>query len=310
MKDVHDLASFDLNLLLALDHLVHTGSVTQAAGRMGVTQSAMSHTLRRLRTLFDDPLLVRTGSTMSPTPRAEALAIPIRAALAQLERALHEPEGFHPGRSTRAFRITAPDLFDLLMLPRIWSAFAQEAPGVRLASVPAPAAIHAALASGDLDLAVVPVQPELEGVGHAEILRRSLFRDRMCAWVREGHPSAGGLPLDAYLSAAHVLVSPTGRGPGVVDHVLAQRGLRRRVVVRVPHFATAVAMVRSSDLVLTGPASLEALDAPLVGLDLPFEVPEHGIALAWHRRVGADAGHRWLRERLTAIATMHIATDP
>jgi DNA-binding transcriptional LysR family regulator len=303
MNTLHSLVDLDLNLLVAFVHLAETRSVTRTAERMHVTQSAMSHALRRLREQLDDPLLVRTGATMSLTPRAEALVGPVQAILNDLARVVSEPDGFEPARACRTFRITAPDLFDLLLLGPIWRAIHAVAPGVTLTSSPVSGALDDALAAGTLDLAVVPVQPELPSSETAQILRRTLFRDHMMAFVRPGHALSGGFDLEAFLEARHVLVSPTGSGPGVVDVALSRSGHERQIAVRVPHFASAVELVRGSDLVLCAPASLAKLpSARLTAIELPFDVPGHGVAIAWHRRFTADPGHRWLRDCFAEVS--------
>lgn len=302
MNDSHELAGVDLNLLVALDCLTETRSVTRAAERLGVTQSAMSHTLRRLRALFDDPLMVRVGAGMALTPRAEALVVPVRAALRTLGRVLVEPEDFDPGSAVRTFRICAPDLFETLLLPRLWAQLSAAAPGVDLVVVPAPLDRDRALATGELDVAIVPVQGDEPARGGAESLRRTLFRDEMRCFLRRGHPLAAELDLDGFCVAGHVMVSPSGRGPGVVDRVLARVGRERRVAVRVPSFASALSVVGGSDLVLTGPSSLERVcGAGIVAADAPVPVPGHGVAMVWHRRFGGERGHTWFRGQLLEL---------
>lgn len=311
MNDVHDagdrLGRIDLNLLLALDVLMRTRNVTRAARHLGITQSAMSHCLRRLRDVFDDPLLVRGRGGMVATPRAEALADPLRGALLGLSRAIEEPRDFDPATSERSFRLASPDLFDALVFPGLLARIARLAPGVTLTAAPGLDELPARLESGDLDLGIVAVLvgERAEPMAAAltpELRMRSLLRDDFRAFVRRRHPAISDrrLSAKAFAKLDHVLVSPTGRGQGVVDHVLAERGLQRRIAFRAPHFATAIAVARETDLVLVAPGSLRIRAGRwgLCELPLALTLPEHAVNMAWHARLDADPGHRWLRQQL------------
>lgn len=311
MHSVRALRQVDLNLFVAFDALVQERSVTKAAARVGVTQPAMSHTLNRLRDLFDDPLLVRGRGGMMLTPRAEALALPLRSGLLSLQRALDEPAAFDPKRSRRLFRIVSPDLFDVLALPTLLHRIGKRAPHVDVAVLPTWSQLHDQLETGDVDLAILPVLVGADSVDEAgamphDLMRRVLFHDRLCCFVRRGHPAVDGrgrLSLRAYTSLSHVLVSPGGGGPGVVDEALAARGLQRRVAVRVPQFSSALAILPKSDLMLTGPWSLGAVASakPLVRLRAPLALPQHAITMVWHPRFSEEPGHRWLRELLVEV---------
>lgn len=311
MSSVHDdvlaLRDVDLDLLVYLDVLLRTGSVTGAAREIGVSQSAMSHALRRLRDRFGDPLFVRVGSRMAPTPLAEDLAQPLRAALLDLQRVLASPASFEAASSARTFRVACPDLVELVLMPRLVARLGEEAPGVQLVVQPVMQAGQAGrLSSGELDLAVVPVLAGRPLAASGELVQRTLFRDRFSSFLRSGHPLAagGGPSLEAWIEWPHLLVSPSGRGPGLVDSALAERGLARHVALRVPGFGTAAALVAASDLILTAPAALARVCEPLgvVERALPLPLPEHGVVLLWHRRFGSDPGHRWLRRIFEEVA--------
>jgi DNA-binding transcriptional LysR family regulator len=309
--DVPNLHGIDLNLLVALDALTCERSVTRAAERAGVTQSAMSHTLRRLRELFDDPLLVRGRGRMVLTPRAEALAVPLRGGLLSLARTLAQPEPFEPGRARRTFRLVSPDLFDVLVLPALLRSVGKEAPGINLAVVPSPPSLNDSLETGEVDLAVYPVllDPQPFDLGtsvDSHLRQRTLFRDSFRCYVRHDHKAASGrrkLSLERYVDLRHILVSPGGQGPGVVDRVLQARGLERRIALRVPHFSTALAILAESDLVLTAPASLThyPYTAKLASIPTPIGLPEHAITMLWHPRFTEDPAHRWFRELLVEV---------
>lgn len=305
-----ELHRIDLNLLVALDALARERSVTRAAERAGVSQSAMSHTLRRLREVFNDPLLVRGRGGMVLTPRAEALAIPLRSGLVSLARALTEPHPFKPELATRAFRIVSPDLFDVLVLPELLRRFGREAPAVDLAIVPTPTRLADSLETGEVDLAIFPVllgaEPfELGSHVDAELQRRTLFRDSFRCFLRSDHPALGArrFTLQAYAALSHILVSPGGEGPGVVDRVLQGHDLKRRIALRVPHFSSALEIAAQSDLVLTAPSSLSECPSAssLVCRAAPLELPEHAVTMLWHPRFTEDPAHRWLRDLMVDV---------
>ena len=305
------LRHIDVNLLVALDLLTRERSVTRAAEQAGVTQSAMSHTLRRLRELFDDPLLVRGRGGMVLTPRAEALAVPLRGGLTSLARAVAQPDPFDPRNARRAFRIVSPDLFDVLVLPDLLRRLGAEAPGIDLAVVPMPSSLNDSLETGEIDLAVHPVlldpQPfELGTKVDPHLQARTLFRDSLRCFVRHDHAlqqEGRKLSLRAYTKLRHILVSPSGRGSGVVDRVLEARGLERRIALRVPSFSAALAIVAESDLVLTAPASLEqhVSASALSSHAPPLPLPKHAVTMLWHPRFTEDAPHRWLRDLLVEV---------
>lgn len=305
MNSIHDdvlaLRQIDLDLLVCLDVLLRTGSVTGAAREIGLTQSAMSHALRRLRERFGDPLFVRVGSRMAPTPLAEGMAAPLRAALLELHRVVAAPGSFVAADSRRTFRVACPDLVELLLMPWITRHLEEAAPGVELVLQPVLQESRGGLlSSGDLDLAVVPVLAGRPLGRSGELVQRSLFRDTFSSFLREGHPllAEGALSVESWAAQRHLLVSPAGRGPGLVDAALAEQGLARHVALRIPGFGTAPALVAATDLVLTAPSSLGRLCEPLgiAQRPVPVPLPEHGVALLWHRRFGSDPGHRWLRE--------------
>jgi DNA-binding transcriptional LysR family regulator len=328
MNSVHGelerLVGVDLNLLVAFDALARERHVTRAATRLGVTQSAMSHALNRLRSTLNDPLLVRGRGGMMLTPRAEALVVPLRAGLASLGRALSDPARFEPKHARRSFRIASPDLFDVLAIPHLLERVRREAPGVDVVIQPlAERGLLEQLETGELDVAVVPrvdrprgAEPEVAPVG---LLQRRLFRDRFLCLLRADHPAlsparrgrgakgtASKLSLTAFTELSHVLVSPSGEGPGFVDQLLAERGLRRRVALRIPHFYSALAIVARSDLVVTAPNALGYLaraDLGITAVECPLPLPKHSVNLVWHERYSKDPAHGWLRQHVIDLAS-------
>lgn len=311
------LAGIDLNLIVAFDALAHERSVTLAAQRIGITQSAMSHALRRLRSLTGDPLLVRGQSGMVLTPRAEQLAIPVRSGLVTLGRALSGPV-FEPRAARRAFRIATPDLFDIVVIPTLLERVRREAPGVDLAIVPLdPRRLPVLLETGDVDAAIVPrfeqlaVQP-IALHDTPGLVRRVLFRDEYTCLMRADHPAlrrgkkrAAKLTLEAYAALDHLAVSPGGDGRGIIDRELDKHGLMRRIALRIPAFYTALEMVRRSDLILTAPATLARFapaDGSVASFGPPVSIPKHALNLMWHERFTQDLGQKWLRELVTQVS--------
>jgi DNA-binding transcriptional LysR family regulator len=311
---LEELAALDLNLLVAFDALARERSVTAAARRLGVTQSAVSHALRRLRGLLGDELFVRGQGGMLLTPRAQALVTPLRSGLVTLGRALKQPAEFDPGTAQRAFRIASPDLFDVLVIPRLLERIRKLAPGVDLSIVPvAPGgSVAERLETGEVDVAVAPrFDTELPGQGQLSasgLVRSALFRDVFVCLVRADHPALparGKLTLDAYAQLSHLLVAPRGEGRGYIDEALAKVGHTRRIALRIPHFYSALGIVEKSDLILTAPSALARIDGParaVRALAPPLALPTHTVNLIWHERFTKEPGQRWLREQLAESA--------
>ncbi|WP_428263878.1 LysR family transcriptional regulator [Haliangium sp.] len=306
------LTEMNLNLLLALDALLAERSVSAAARRVGVSQPAMSQSLRQLRDLMGDELLVRDRNAMVLTPGAERLAVPLRQALVGLQRALDGEVDFDPARSRRRFVIAAGDHVAVTLLPPLLEHISRAAAGVDIELRPILARrLSADLATGDVDLAIAAYVDAGE-----ELVQQRLYRSRFACLVRRGHPQIdpevdpevapdAGLTLDQYLALPHALISPTGEGVGVVDTALAALGQRRRVALRVSSFLAAPLVVARSDLILTAPhrvALAFAALAPLTVLDPPLELPGFDTVQVWHRRFQSDPAHRWLRATVAACS--------
>ncbi len=296
------LGSINLNLLMALDALLTEGNVTRAAERLGVTQSAMSHSLQKLREIFDDPLLVRGPSGMAPTARANELIEPIRRGLAELSRALRESPSFDPAAASRTFTLAMGDLFALLLLPPLLEIARREAPGIDLTIRPAdgrrePELLHA----GEIDGAIAVLLGD-----RASIRSKRLFTERFVCIVRKGHPDVKGpLSLDLFVRLPHALISPRGSGASYVDEALAKLGRQRRIALRVPYFLAAPFVIARSDLVLTLPERLAhqlAKGLPIDILPPPVELTSFSSYLIWHERDEADPAHTWLRGAITRAA--------
>ena len=304
MHEAHDaLAGVDLNLVMALDALLAERHVTRAAARLGVTQSAASHALGRLRDLFGDPLLVRgPRGAMIPTPRAETLAPQVHRVLIELAGVLRG-EVFDPATARRTFRIGAGDYAEVVLLPRLIERIRRVAPGIELWVHPFDDHGDAELAAGTLDVVFSPPRGAARVAGAYE---KVLFHEDFTCIVRAEHPLAGGkLTLPRYCSAAHVLVAPRGTPGSLVDDALAEHGRTRTIALAVPHFLVVPHIVAGSDLVATLAKRVAALFVDTLGLvtlSPPVQLPRFEMALAWHERNHHDAAHRWLREQLLAVA--------
>jgi DNA-binding transcriptional LysR family regulator len=295
----------DLNLLIALDALLTDASVAGAARRLGLSASAMSRTLMRLRDATGDPLLVRAGRRMVLTPVAEALRE--RASQAVHEaRALLRPSGLAPdiSRLQRTFTIRANGGFVEAFGAALIAATTAEAPLVRLRFAPKIEKSSAYLRDGSADL-------EIGVVGNMgpEVRIQALFRDHYVGVVRAGHPLASGrVTPKRYAAASHVVASRRGRASGPVDAALALLGLERQIVAVVPGFPAALAIARASDLVALLPASYLPIAQPAATFvfDLPVSVESLTISQMWHPRSEADPAHRWLRQVVLAVCRARI----
>lgn len=304
------LSGLDLNLLVTLDALLEERNVTRAARRVGLSQSAMSHALARLRDLLGDPILVRSGRGMLPTPRAEAVGRPLREALGSIERTLRAPPAFDPSSAEKAFRLWGGDFAEMVLLPPLLARLASAAPGLDLAFMPTIEGVRPSLSRGEIDLAFAPVRTVDRGPGVQE---EALFEERFVSIVRAGHPLARGKLTPArFAEARHAFIAPRGRPGGAVDDALGRLGLRRRVVLMLPHFVVAPHVVAASDLMLTLPermARILAAQLPIVVLETPLDLPTFTVSMIWHERSDADPAHTWLRAEVRALAE-HVAKPP
>jgi DNA-binding transcriptional LysR family regulator len=293
----------DLNLLVALDALLADGSVAGAARRLGLSASAMSRTLTRLREATGDPLLVRAGRRMVLTPHAEALRQRTQNAVHEA-RAVLRPSTTEADFSTlqRTFTIRANDGFVEALGAALIAAVTATAPHVCLRFAPKleKTAAHLRDGSADLEIGVL-------GEMGPEVRVQALFRDRFVGVVRQGHPLAMEREVTAerYTAFGHVVASRRGRTSGPVDEALAALGLQRTVVAVVPSFPAALAVARASDLIALVPASLLgkqtesqawSASATAYAFELPVKTGEITVSQMWHPRLEVDPVHRWLRQ--------------
>jgi len=291
------MAEIDFNLLIALEALLAEGTVAGAARRLNLSESAMSRTLARLRAATGDPILVRAGRDMVPTPRAETLRHQV-GELTQAVRNVLQPadDSFDPAGLDRLFTIRTNEGFAEGFGARLVAAAASAAPGVRLSFTPKPDKSVTPLREGliDLDIGV------LGGDAGPEVRVQALYRDRFLGVARVGHPLFdAAITAERYAGFSHVVSSRRGYREGPVDQALAKVGLTRRIGTVVQSFPAALAIVSRSDLLSTAPAAYLAAVAEfrddLRAFPLPVETAEITISQMWHPRVDADPAHRWLR---------------
>jgi len=291
----------DLNLFRVFDAVYRAGSLTQAAAQLHLTQPAISNALARLRTHFDDPLFVRDGRRVAPTPRARAVAPDIAAALQALQQSVLTPQVFDAASASRRFVIGMRDVLEFALLPRLVQGLMGDAPRLQLQSARIERRrTERELASGTLDLSIDVPMPVGEGV-----VQEPLFEEPLCVAMRPGHALARGrLSTAKWLAARHVAVSSRRAGLVLEDAVLQREGLRRDIAVRCQHYYAACHVVASSDLLLVLPryyGEWFSAHQPLQLVPLPLELPSLRVMLYWHRNAEHDPGHAWLRERIRAL---------
>ncbi|MFL5305803.1 MAG: LysR family transcriptional regulator [Polyangia bacterium] len=292
------LSAIDTNLIVALRALLREQNVTRAGKAIGLSQSAMSHALRRLRAHFGDPLLVQAGHGSTLTVLATALIEPVNQALAELERVFSLRTEFDPAHSDRVFRVVAPDNLELYLLPAVMKLLARQAPGISVRVEHLGARWEQALQTGGVDLKL----GRKYKIG-AGLRSQTLFEERLICAVARGHASARRpMTVAQYAALRHLLITPTAEQDQPlatpIDAHLARHGYRRRIALSVPHFAVAPFIVAGSDLALTASERLLRPFAENLGLQLlplPFARPAYRLTQVWAERQHVDPGHRWFR---------------
>ncbi len=299
LPSVPDLSTVNLNLLVSLVHLHEQRSVSGAARAIGLTQSAMSYNLKRLREIFDDPLFIRDGRTLAPTPVEEQLVVMVRRGLAELERALCGPLAFDPATSDRRFRMVCNDYVEAVAMPRVITRLSAEAPNVCLELMPYNRASVRAFEAGEYE--VLTGSDELAAAG--EVRTAVMYRDPLvCIEAARGERQP--LDLERYLARSHIHVH-VEQAEGVADGLLRDRGMRRRIRTRVPNFACVPRLVAAGDSLATVPLAVVA-HAPLRDKlwihRPPFELAPINGRLFWHERFDREPGTRWLLALLRQVS--------
>lgn len=299
----------DLNLLNILATLLESTSASEAAGKLGVSQSTVSEALAKLRLHFDDALFVRTAPGMTPTPRGAEVASAARDILRQINERLRPKVKFDPAQSHPPFTFALSDVGEIVFLPRLVRTLAKMAPGTTVRSVTLrPAELEQALESGEVDLAI-GYFPDLRA---ADFFQQLLFVHHFVCLLRADHPVQGNrLTTAEYLSLEHAVVQSEGRSQEIFERYLATHGLHRRVAVVTPHFLSIARLIAQSDMVVAVPHAIgiaygNALHNLKV-IDPPFESPRIDLRQHWHRRLHKDARNVWLRGVVSEL--FNAATD-
>lgn len=311
------LGKIDLNLFLVLEAIFNEGSITRASRTLNLTQPAVSHALARLRDLLGDPLFIREGNRMIPTPLTLQLIGPVKSALRNIGTALGQLDGFDPSTSRRHFRIGLRHTVEPAVLPALARQIHDEAPGVEVSSLSHDRdQLRGAFASGEIDVAI-----DIQMAPVPDIRFRRLYGGKLVVAVRAGHPILRGLPretlhlslhetlheiwgIEAYLRCGHVSASSRRSAVGYEDHLLQEIGRQRRISVRCQNQWTACRLAASSDLLFTLPERFaESLSPPFGNVILPFPlpVPDLYLYLYWHARTGDDPAIRWLRDKIVGL---------
>lgn len=300
------MARPDLNLLFTLDVVLAEGSVARAARRLRLSPSAMSRALARLRSTTGDPLLVRAGRGLVPTPRALELRERVSQLVESAEAVLRPAETLDPGRLERTFTLRTSDGFVENFGPPLVARISEEAPRVRLHFVQKVNKDSGPLRDGTVDLETGVV----DGTTSPEVRTRALFRDRFVGAARIGHPlSEGEITPQRYAGGRHVLVS-RGVAKGLVDEALTAMGLEREIATIVGGFSAALALARASDLIATVPERhTRNLRAGMHTFPLPIAIPELTVSMLWHPRMDGDPAHRWLRRRVSEVCSATTSAE-
>ncbi len=293
-----NLNTVDLNLLVVFDALISERNVSRAAARLGVTQPAVSHALKRLRHLFKDDVLTRGPRGMEPTGRALSLYPAVQSVIADVQSIVSTARAFDPATASHTFRLSMSDAVSVEVLPQITRLIRREAPNIDFViSTSGPQESCRRIADDEIDLAigVFPHVPKEFGCN-------TLYRDKLIgiADKRNKRLKNGRMELNAYLDAPHVTVA-RNRDSGIqVDEILESMGIPRRIVAAVPHYLSVPALIRGTDLVALSRKRLlsvfrQSSELVTFPLPLPMTVPDLEFLQIWHKRYERDPGHRWLR---------------
>ena len=307
-----NIARVDLNLLVYLDVLLRECNVTRAAEELGISQPAMSNSLRRLRDLFGDPILVRTSDGMTPTDRALELQPMVRKVLSAAEQAVLPKTEFEPMESNRIFRIMASDYTESTLLPVLLRQLRKQAPNIRLdIMTPSDVSFHD-VERGKVDMVINRFDSLPQSFHQVH-----LWDDSFSCVMSANNPVKDRWSLESYLSSKHIWVSKTGMGVGVgmtpddvqrlgwVDEALSKQGVKRDISLFTRHYQVALLLAEQDDLIVTIPsmsAKSIANSGKVVILDPPFEIERMRLKMVWSPLLQHDPGHRWLRQLIKSVS--------
>lgn len=291
----------DLNFLYVLEAMLDTGSVSSAAERIGISQPAMSHALARLRKRFGDPLFVKTGAGMRPTPAAERLGASAKKALAIVRAEIASSSTFDPASTRRVFTLGMSDLAAAALLPRIVAEVSKCAPNARLTVLnPKDQDVANLLEEGKVDIVLGVYRYPMPSLMQQAVYKTTPY---LCI-ARNGHPAISGkISLAQFAATPHVVSTQSTSAHGFIDRTLATKGLSRQIALEVPYLLTVPSVILASDYIAVVPAALTGLFAQVGLLQLlasPITPPRQIIKQYWHRRFTQDPANQWLRGLLSA----------
>lgn len=287
----------DLNLFAVLDAIYTAGSLTKASEVLCITQPAVSNSLSRLREMLNDPLFVRIGHTMTPTPVAKNIIGPAREALNTLRKCVQESQIFGPSTANNTYNFAARDLMESSVLPRLVERLQSLAPNISLTNYDLPKSeVVSSMSSGVLDFYV-----DIADFHDALLCRKLIATDRFVMVARKDHPSlVAGVTLDIFLQLGHINVSQRNSGPGVIEAALHKLGHQRKIIMEGGNYLTVPSTIVRTDLVACLPFHL-AKHYDLVTYELPFDLHDIEYFLYWHLSADLDPAHIWLREQIAEV---------
>ena len=296
-----NLRGIDLNLLVIFNQLLIDRRVSTTADKLGLSQPAISNSLKRLRTLLKDELFVRTARGMEPTPYALHLIEPIGYALGTLQNALNQRDSFDPATSERTFTLGVTDIGEIYFMPTLMAMLSSEAPNIKISTLRHNTGhLGDDMAAGNVDIAIGLLPSLTTG-----FFQRRLFKQRYVCLFRQGHPKARNpISLAQYKSLPHVGVTSTNTGHSEVDEWMIRKGISRDIHLHVPHFVAVGHILQSSDLIATVPERFaQKCSGPfqLETSPLPFKLPEIAINLFWHAKYNREPANMWLRQRIIEL---------
>ncbi len=285
-------------MFAVFDAIYTAGSLTKAADVLCITQPAVSNSLARLRDMLNDPLFVRTGHSMTPTPVAQNIIGPAREALGLLRRSVQESHTFDPLSAQKTFHFAARDLLEVSIIPRLLGQLQQSAPNICLTNYEVERKnIVSAMASGNLDF-----YADASSFSDPHLCKQKIANDRFVVVARKNHPALSqGMNMDQFLSLGHINVSHRKTGAGPIEVALDNIGEKRKVVMRGQHFLTIPSAIVKSDLIACLPYHL-AKHYELSVYELPFELPLLEYYLYWHVSADLDYAHIWMRKQIAQVA--------
>jgi DNA-binding transcriptional LysR family regulator len=293
-----NLNRIDLNLFAVFDAIYTAGSLTKAADVLCITQPAVSNSLSRLRDMLNDPLFVRTGHSMTPTPVAQNIIGPAREALGLLRRSVQQSHTFDPLSAEKTFNFCTRDLLEASIMPRLLAHLQNKAPKITLTNYELPRKeIVSAMASGSLDF-----YTDASAFGDPHLCKNKIADDRFVVLARKHHGALQqGLSMETFLRLGHIHISQRRKGPGPIDIALDKLGEKRKVVMRGQHFLTVPSIIVKTDLIACMPYHL-AKHYDLDIFEMPFEMPSVEYFLYWHVSADHDHAHIWMREQIAEVA--------